>query len=91
MRRAVERAGVWAAWSRSTAPAPAPSTPATGPDRRAVAEADRRGLDLRAQRARRVRPDDWQRFDLLLVADATVERALLRSAPDGRPGPRCTA
>jgi low molecular weight protein-tyrosine phosphatase len=51
------------------------------PDRRAVAEADRRGLDLRSQRARRIRPDDWERFDLLLVADVPVERALLRQAP----------
>ena len=53
------------------------------PDRRAVAEADRRGLDLRSQRARRIRPGDWDRFDLLLVADDPVERALLRQAPPG--------
>lgn len=52
------------------------------PDRRAVAEADRRGLDLRPQRARKVRSEDWRRFDLLLVADEMVERALLRLAPD---------
>src|SRR5690606_18254830 len=50
------------------------------PDPRAIAEADRRGLDLRPLRARRIRPDDWERFDLLLVADGTVERALLRRA-----------
>jgi protein-tyrosine phosphatase len=53
------------------------------PDRRATAEADRRGLDLRSQRARRTQPDDWERFDLLLVADDPVERALLRQAPPG--------
>ncbi len=53
------------------------------PDRRAIAEADRRGLDLRDQRARKVRPDDWDRFDLLLVADGAVERSLLRAAPGG--------
>jgi protein-tyrosine phosphatase len=52
------------------------------PDRRALAEADARGIDLRGQRARRVRPDDWERFDLLLVADDMVERRLLRLAPD---------
>lgn len=52
------------------------------PDRRAVAEADRRGLDLRSLRARKVRPDDWHRYDLLLAADGMVERALLRLAPD---------
>jgi protein-tyrosine phosphatase len=51
------------------------------PDRRARAEAARRGLDLGDQRARRVRRDDWDRFDLLLVADAPVERILLRQAP----------
>lgn len=54
------------------------------PDRRALAEADARGIDLRDQRARRVRPDDWDRFDLLLVADGMVERHLLRMAPDER-------
>jgi protein-tyrosine phosphatase len=53
------------------------------PDRRAVAEAAARGLDLRSLRARKVRPDDWERFDLLLVADAAVERSLVRQAPDG--------
>jgi protein-tyrosine phosphatase len=52
------------------------------PDRRALAEADARGIDLRAQRSRRIRPDDWERFDLLLVADGMVERRLLRMAPD---------
>jgi protein-tyrosine phosphatase len=52
------------------------------PDRRATAEAARRGLDIRGLRARKVRPDDWDRFDLLLVADAMVERNLLRTAPD---------
>jgi protein-tyrosine phosphatase len=52
------------------------------PDRRAIAEADARGLDLRPLRARKVRADDWERFDLLLVADDAVERALLRQAPD---------
>jgi protein-tyrosine phosphatase len=53
------------------------------PDRRACAEATRRGLDLTRLRARKVRPDDWDRFDLLLVADTPVERALLRQAPRG--------
>jgi protein-tyrosine phosphatase len=52
------------------------------PDRRAIAEADRRGLDLRGLRARKVRRDDWERFDLLLVADGLVEQSLLRMAPD---------
>jgi protein-tyrosine phosphatase len=51
------------------------------PDRRALAEADARGLDLRDQTARRVGPADWDRFDLILVADTVVERRLLRMAP----------
>jgi protein-tyrosine phosphatase len=55
------------------------------PDRRAQAEARKRGLDLSGQRARRVRRDDWDRFDLLLVADGMVERSLLRQAPREAP------
>src|SRR6266508_4017958 len=51
------------------------------PDRRAQAEAVRRGLDLRSLRARQVQPDDWSWFDLLLVTDDSVERRLLRQAP----------
>jgi protein-tyrosine phosphatase len=53
------------------------------PDRRAIAEADRRGLDLRGLRARRVRSTDWDDYDLLLVADDVVEASLLRQAPAG--------
>jgi protein-tyrosine phosphatase len=52
------------------------------PDRRATAEAAARGIDIRGQRARQVRADDWDRFDLLLTADDSVERRLLRMAPD---------
>jgi protein-tyrosine phosphatase len=55
------------------------------PDRRAQAEARKRGIDIGDQRARRVRRDDWERFDLLLVADPTVEQRLLRQAPRGAP------
>ena len=51
------------------------------PDRRSQAEARRRGLDMGGLRARRVAPADWERFDLLLVTDDTVERSLLRHAP----------
>jgi protein-tyrosine phosphatase len=55
------------------------------PDRRAQSEAAKRGIDLSGLRARRVRRDDWDRFDLLLVADGMVERSLLRQAPRGAP------
>lgn len=55
------------------------------PDPRSIAEAARRGLDLRPLRARQIEPSDFERFDMLLVADALVERTLLRSAPAGAP------
>jgi protein-tyrosine phosphatase len=55
------------------------------PDRRAQAEARRRGLDISGLRARRVTPGDWDRYDLLLVADPLVESRLLRQAPRGAP------
>lgn len=55
------------------------------PDRRSQAEATRRGLDLRGLRARRVTAGDWDSFDLLLVTDGAVDRALRRQAPPGAP------
>ncbi len=81
MRRVVDEAGLGGVVEVDSAGTSAEHA-GDAPDRRAVAEADRRGLDLRPQRARRVRPDDWERYDLLLVADGAVERALLRHAPD---------
>ncbi len=81
MRRVVDEAGLGGVVEVDSAGTSAEHA-GDAPDRRAVAEADRRGLDLRPLRARRVRPDDWERYDLLLVADGAVERALLRHAPD---------
>jgi protein-tyrosine phosphatase len=52
------------------------------PDRRTLAEADARGIDLRDIRARKIRPGDWERFDLILVADELVESVVLRQAPN---------
>jgi protein-tyrosine phosphatase len=80
MRRAVDEAGLGGLVEVDSAGTSAEHA-GDAPDRRAIAEADARGLDLRNLRARKVRPDDWERFDLLLVADATVEHALLRHAP----------
>jgi len=40
------------------------------PDARSTAAALKRGYDLSAQRARQVCRDDFQRFDLILAADA---------------------
>jgi protein-tyrosine phosphatase len=82
-RRMVDDAGLAAAIEIDSAGTSAEHA-GDRPDRRAVAEAARRGLDLRGQRARKVRPDDWDRFDLLLVADTPVERNLVRMAPDDR-------
>jgi protein-tyrosine phosphatase len=53
------------------------------PDKRALTEARRQGLDLSALRARRVTAADWDDFDLLLVADESVDRSLRRQAPTG--------
>jgi protein-tyrosine phosphatase len=53
------------------------------PDRRAREEAARRGLDLSTLRARRVEPDDFESFDLLLAADRVNEDRLRRAAPSG--------
>lgn len=53
------------------------------PDRRSQKEARRRGVDMGGLRARRVAPADWDRFDLLLVTDDSVERSLFRQAPGG--------
>lgn len=39
------------------------------PDRRAQAAAHARGIDISAQRARRVEKADFERFDLVLAAD----------------------
>lgn len=48
------------------------------PDPRAVAAALRRGIDIAAQRARRVMPEDFDAFDLVLAMDrqnlANLER-----------------
>lgn len=39
------------------------------PDRRAQAAAERRGISMAGQRARRVRDDDFERFDLIVAMD----------------------
>ena len=41
------------------------------PDPRSVAEAKRRGVDISAQRARKLVPEDFGRFDHILVMDAS--------------------
>ena len=51
------------------------------PDRRAVAAAQRRGIDLSALRARRVEPGDFDRFDLILAMDEDNLQELHQLAP----------
>jgi len=51
------------------------------PDRRTVSAARRRGYDLSAQRARQVRADDFERFDLVLAMDRANLAELERLRP----------
>ncbi len=51
------------------------------PDRRGVAAARRRGIDISAQRARRVRDSDFEEFDLILAMDSDNERTLRGICP----------
>jgi len=52
------------------------------PDRRAIAAAQRRGIDLSALRARRVADEDFSRFNLILVMDQDNYDVLHRRAPE---------
>jgi protein-tyrosine phosphatase len=51
------------------------------PDRRAVAAAARRGIDLSSLRARHISDADFERFDLILAMDEENLRELRRRAP----------
>jgi len=51
------------------------------PDERSQDHARRRGYELCDQRARAVRPDDFERFDLLVAMDAAHLRELRRRCP----------
>lgn len=51
------------------------------PDRRGVAAARRRGIEIGDQRARSVRDDDFMSFDLILAMDADNERKLRAVCP----------
>jgi protein-tyrosine phosphatase len=53
------------------------------PDRRAIAEAARRGIDISGQRSRQIRDTDFDDFDLILTADEMVDRRVRRQAPSG--------
>lgn len=51
------------------------------PDRRSQLHASRRGYDLSGQRARRLLPEDFQRFDYLLAMDRSHLDAMEAIAP----------
>lgn len=53
------------------------------PDHRACRAARRRGLEMRMLRARQVRVDDFQQFDIVLVMDRENLRDALDLAPPG--------
>lgn len=52
------------------------------PDRRAIAVAARHGVDLSGQRARQVRPEDFECMDWLLCADRDTLATLAARAPE---------
>jgi len=55
------------------------------PDRRAVAAAARRGIDLSRQRARQIADDDFERFDLIIAMDRLNREVLRdRASPQAR-------
>jgi len=53
------------------------------PDERASAAAMNRGVDLSSQQARRVSPDDFERFDYVLAMDNDNYEILVASCPSG--------
>lgn len=53
------------------------------PDRRAIAEAAKHGIDITGLRARLVRPDDFETFDHVLAMDRDNLAALQRIVPRG--------
>ena len=53
------------------------------PDPRSMAEAARRGVDISAQRSRRVVDADFSEFDLILAMDSSNLRNLQDMAPNG--------
>jgi protein-tyrosine phosphatase len=53
------------------------------PDRRAIAEAAGRGVDISGQRSRQIHRRDFDDFDLILTADEVVDGRVRRQAPSG--------
>lgn len=55
------------------------------PDRRSIAVAAGVGVDIRGQRARKLRAADFEHFDWLLCADRSVLHDVRAMAPSGSP------
>jgi len=53
------------------------------PDPRTIATAHRNNIDVSTLRGRRLSPDDFERFDLILGMDAGNVAAALEMRPDG--------
>ncbi len=51
------------------------------PDPRSVRAAERRGVDLAGQRARRIAVEDFEKFELVLAMDELNREALLEICP----------
>ena len=77
LERASERRGL--GWTVDSAGTGA-SHVGEAPDARSVAEARRHGIEISGQRARRLVPEDFERFDRLLVMDASNFRDARRLA-----------
>jgi protein-tyrosine phosphatase len=56
------------------------------PDRRSISVAAAAGVDIRAQRARKLRSEDFEHFDWLLCADRSVLHDVREMTPTGAPG-----
>ncbi len=54
------------------------------PDERSQETARRRGVEIGTQRARTVRPGDFEHFDLIIAMDGGHYRSLAGACPDGR-------
>jgi protein-tyrosine phosphatase len=52
------------------------------PDKRTIKNALSHGIDLSDLRARQFKPEDFNRFDLIYAADASIFHALMMMAPD---------
>jgi len=55
------------------------------PHRRTIAEAHRRGIDVSGHRARQIRKEDFESYDLILTADDTVDRIVRERASETTP------